>query len=165
MALLLFAGSWLLGLRALAHLVSQFPAIWAYLRLSQAEGDPTFTIWVALVLAVLTCLTGGVLLLFSGIFLLIIEGTQVLVDDEGLTAEHTLLPHSLARRLGAGRLGWKQIGRLDKGFWFFVVRPYEKGSKEETPLALPTLKFLMVDQLDRLVFTILERSPNLKSDI
>lgn len=161
MAVLLFVGSWLLGLRALIQVIHQVPRILILLKLTHAVAGSTIGLWVVLVLAILTCLTGGLLLLFSGIFLVLIEGTQVLVDEEGITIEQSLLPTHLAHKFGSGRLGWKQIGKFEKRFCFFVIRPNKATSSEGMTILLPTLRFLMVDQIDRLVFMIIERSPNL----
>jgi hypothetical protein len=162
-ALLLFAGSWLVGVRGLVQVIQHLPRLLAHIRLAEMNSEPTLGPWVALVASVAACLAGGVLLLLSILFLLCIEGTQVLVDEIGLTVELGPVPGPLARRLGAGRLTWKQVGCLEKGRFFFILRG---GGDAETGLANlrgkdPVLRFLVVDQLDRLILTILERSPNL----
>jgi len=163
-ALLLFAGSWLVGVRGLVYVIQQMPRLLALLRMAEANSEPTFRLWVALVSSVIACVAGGILLLVSIVTLLLIEGTQVLVDEMGLSVELGPLPGPMARRMGAGRLTWKQVGALEKGRFFFILRG---GGDPEGPKLLgqgpdPVLRFLVVDQLDRLVLTILERSPNLR---
>ncbi len=162
-ALLLFAGSWLVGVRGLFLVIQHLPRLWAALRLAELNGDPTLGSWAALLAAVAACVAGGLILLLSLLFLLFIEGTQVLVDEWGVAVELGPLPGLLARRLGAGRLSWKQVGRLEKGRFFFILRG--GGEPSEKPVEPkgqePVLRFLVVDQLDRLILTILERSPNL----
>ena len=72
----------------------------------------------------------------------------------------SVLAAPLSRWLGGGRLGWKQVGALERGRIFFRVR-----GGGETPVPgrrEPTLRFLLVDQMDRLVLEILEHSPNLR---
>lgn len=165
LAALLFAGSWLVGIRALMLIFDHLPHRTAALRQAMAMGEPTAALWFWLVLSVGLCLAGGLLLLGTLLGLLLIEGTQVLVDEIGITVEHGGLPRPLARRLGAGHLPWKHLIRLEKGKVFFLLRG---GSAPDEPtdslLALntrSTLKFLLVDQLERLILIILERSPNL----
>ncbi|HEY3271746.1 MAG TPA: hypothetical protein VGJ89_11090 [Geothrix sp.] len=162
MAVLLFAGSWLVGVRALAQILERLPVLRASLKVAEAASEPTWSFWVALVAAIGAVVVGSLLLLATLLGLLLVEGSQVLVDELGLAVEHNALPTPLARKLGAGRLPWKRITRLEHSGPFFVLRgggePEHHGPEE------PTLRFLMVDELERLVFTILERSPNLKHD-
>jgi hypothetical protein len=105
---------------------------------------------------------GSLLLVGTLLGLLMVEGSQVLVDELGIAVEHNALPAPLGRKLGAGRLAWKRITRLERSGPFFVLR----GGGEPAPdfPRDPVLRFLMVDELERLVLTILERSPNLKQD-
>jgi hypothetical protein len=160
MAVLLFAGSWLVGVRALAQILERLPVLRASLKVAEHAGEPTWSFWVAIVAAFGAVVVGSVLLVGTLLGLLLVEGSQVLVDDLGLSVEHNALPAPLARRLGAGRLLWKRIARLERSGPFFVVRgggePGNHGPKD------PTLRFLLVDELERLVLMVLERSPNLK---
>lgn len=163
-ALLLFAGSWLVGVRGLMHLIQNLPRLLAMIQMAEVQGEPTWRIWIALVSSLAACGAGGVLLVLSILFLLLIEGTHVVVDEVGLTVELGSMPGFLARKLGAGRLTWKQVSSLEKGRFFFILRG---GGDPGGPAALlgqrdPTLRFLVVDQIERLVLTILERSPNLR---
>lgn len=162
MAVLLFAGSWLVGVRALAQILERLPVLRASLKVAQAAGEPTWSFWIAMVAAIGAVVAGSLLLLGTLLGLLMVEGSQVLVDDLGLSVEHNALPGPLARRLGAGRLPWKRISRLKRSGPFFVLR----GGGESGPDVPkdPNLRFLMVDELERLVLTILERSPNLKHE-
>ncbi|WP_243324355.1 hypothetical protein [Geothrix sp. SG200] len=162
MAVLLFAGSWLVGVRALAQIFERLPVLRASMKVAEAAGDPTWSFWVALVAAVGAVVAGGLLLMATLLGLLLVEGSQVLVDELGLAVEHNALPAPLARKLGAGRLLWKRITCLERSGPFFVVKG---GGEPGHPGPVdPTLRFLMVDQLERLVMTILERSPNLKHE-
>ncbi|GLH74110.1 hypothetical protein GETHLI_26120 [Geothrix limicola] len=162
MAMLLFAGSWLVGVRALAQILERLPVLRASLRVAEAAGDPTWSFWVAVVAAFGAVLMGSLLLLGTLLGVLLVEGSHVLVDDLGLSVEHNALPASLARRLGAGRLLWKQISRIERSGPFFVLRG--GGDPGATLRKDPNLRFLLVDELERLVLTILERSPNLKHE-
>jgi hypothetical protein len=162
MAMLLFAGSWLVGVRALAQIMERLPVLRASLKVAEAAGEPTWSFWVAVTAAIGAVVAGSILLLGTLLGVLMVEGSQVLVDDLGLAVEHNALPTPLARKLGAGRLLWKQVARLERSGPFFVL---QGGAEAATSLRKdPTLRFLMVDELERLVLTILERSPNLKQD-
>lgn len=160
MAVLLFAGSWLVGVRALAQILERLPILRASLKVAEAASEPTWSFWVAIVAAIGAVVAGSLLLLSTLLGVLLVEGSQVLVDDLGLSVEHNALPAPLARRLGSGRLLWKRISRLERSGPFFVLRgggePGNLGPKDST------LRFLLVDELERLVLMILERSPNLK---
>lgn len=165
LAALLCAGSWLVGIRAMGMLVDAVQGLATLLHQSLALGEPTIRIWLVLILSVLLCLVGGFLLLFSALGLILIEGTQVLVDEMGIAVEHGGLPRPLARRLGAGHLPWKYVCRMDKGRIFFLLKgglpPGEPPSDLASANARTTLKVLMVDEMERLVLIILEKSPNL----
>jgi hypothetical protein len=162
---LLCAGSWLVGLRGLFLLVNNLPRMLSALRLAGAGGEPTWRIWIGIVIAVLLCLAAGCLVLFSLLGVILIEGTQVMVDEAGITVEHAGLPRLLAVRLGAGHLPWKQVVKLEKGKVFFILRgglpEGDSGDLLARHYAKATLKFLLVDELERLILLILERSPNL----
>lgn len=162
MAMLLFAGSWLVGVRALAQILERLPVLRASLRVAETAGDPTWSYWVAVTAAFGAVVAGSFLLLGTLVGVLMVEGSQILVDDLGLTVEHSALPAPLARRFGAGRLLWKQISRIERSGPYFVLRG---GAEPIVSLRKdPTLRFLLVDELERLVLTILERSPNLKHE-
>ena len=165
LGVLLFAGSWLVGIRALFLLINNMPHLTATLRQAAAMGEPTLALWFWMALSILLCFAGGVLLFLSLVGLILIEGTQVLVDEVGITVEHGGLPRPLARRLGAGHLPWKHLVRLEKGKIFFILQGgLPPGEPVDSLLALntpPTLQFMLVDELERLIHIILERSPNL----
>ncbi len=163
LAMLLFAGSWLVGVRALAQILEHLPQLRAGLQLAELAGEPTWSFYVALVAAFGALVAGSLLLLGTLLGVLLVEGSQVLVDDLGIAVEHNALPPTLARRLGAGRLLWKRVARIERRGFFFILRgggePVRPGELKD-----PTLRFLMVDELERLVLTVLERSPNLKHE-
>ena len=160
MAMLLFAGSWLVGVRALAQIMERLPVLRASLKVAEAAGEPTWSFWIAVTAAIGAVVAGSILLLGTLMGVLMVEGSQVLLDELGLTVEHNALPTPLARHFGAGRLLWKQISHIERSGPFFVLRG---GGDPGAHLRKdPNLRLLLVDELERLIFTILERSPNLK---
>lgn len=161
MAALLFMGSWLVGVRGLAALVHALPRIKWALQAAGASGEPTLWLWIQSILVVALCIVAGLILAASLLLLLMVEGTQVLVDELGVSVVHQSLPTPLAKRLGAGRLTWKRIATLDRQGPFFVIR---RGSETQEPSMMEDadLKFLLVEELERLVLLILERSPNIR---
>ena len=156
---LLFAGSWIVGIRLMMMFVQNLPRMQAALKLARASEESTFLLWVGLAVSVTACVLGGLLLVLSLIAMLLMEGTQVVVDELGISVECLSVPRRLARRLGTGRLSWKEIHRLEKHRFFFVLR----GTREAAGAMgkPPVLRFLLVDELERLILMILERSPNL----
>jgi hypothetical protein len=161
---LLCAGSWIVGLRTLALLLQNLPRLHWALRQAQATGEPTAWLWVIFVSAIAACLAGGGLLLLSVLLLVLVEGSQVLVDELGISVDLGGLPGFLTRRLGAGRLVWKDITAIGKKSFFFFIKGAESPGQAPAPLpgSAPVLRFLVVDELERLVLLILERSPNLR---
>ena len=162
-AALLCAGSWIVGLRTLTLLLQNLPRLHWALKQAQASGEPTTMLWVTFGSALAACLVAGLVLLLSVLVLVLVEGSQVLVDELGIAVDLGGLPGFLTRRLGAGRLVWKDINHIGKRHLFFVIEG--GGGPEEAPLrmpgATPRLRFLVVDELERLVLLIIERSPNL----
>ena len=163
---LLFAGSWIVGIRLLVLLLHNLPRMLAALKLAQVSEEPTVLLWVSLVASVTACVLGGVLLALSLTAMLLVEGTQVFVDEMGIVVECLTVPGRFARWLGAGRLTWKEIHSLEKHRLFFVLR--SGGAEEPGVISIkaanrpPVLRFLLVDELERLILMILERSPNLR---
>ncbi|BDU78421.1 hypothetical protein [Mesoterricola sediminis] len=165
LAVLLCAGSWLVGIRAVGMLVNAVNGLATILHQALALGEPTTRLWLVLILSLALCLLAGVLLLLATLGLVLIEGSSVMVDELGITVEHAGLPRALARRLGAGHLPWKYVRSLEKGRVFFILRggapPSETTSDVAGTWARTNLRFLMVDELERLVLIILEKSPNI----
>jgi hypothetical protein len=140
--------------------IQSLPKIWYQLKLAQSQGDePTALIWLSLALACAALLIAGAALLLAILTLVIIEGTQVLVDEIGITVLCTLLPGPMGRRLGAGYIPWKNVAVIERRKMCFVVQGNVAPDK---PKSKETVRFLLVDELDRLIFLIIERSPNLK---
>jgi hypothetical protein len=162
MAMLLFAGSWLVGVRALAQILERLPVLRASLKVAETAGDPTWSYWIAVTAAFGAVVAGSLLLLGTLLGVLMVEGSQVMVDELGLAVEHNALPTPLARKLGAGRLLWKQVSRIERSGPFFVLKGGGEAGRSDRKD--PNLRFLMVDELERLILTILERSPNLKHE-
>lgn len=161
LALLLCAGSWLVGARALASLLEQMPILHAVIVQARAAGEDPWMAWLLLTLAIIAVLAAGVLLLASILGLVLMEGTQVYVDELGIAVELSFLPRGFANWLGAGRIPWKRVGTLKRSGPFFVIlgdgREPEGSSREP----LSPIRFLVVDEIERLVNLILERSPNI----
>ncbi len=162
MAFLIFAGSWLSGARALADILRRLPGIHFALKSAEAAHEPTTLLWVLFLVSLVASLLAGALLASSLLFLLMVEGTHISLDMAGLAVEVHTLPAPLARRLGAGRLPWKRIRRMERRLFCFILRGGGEGEPKPGELVDPTLRFLIVDEMERLVLTILERSPNLK---
>ena len=156
---LLCAGSWLVGVRALAQILERLPVLRASMKVAESAGEPTWSFWIAVTAALGAVVAGSLLLLGTLLGVLMVEGSQVLVDELGLSVEHNALPTTLARKLGAGRLLWKRVSRLERSGPFFVLRG--GGEPGYTGPRDPNLRILMVDELERLILTIYERSPNL----
>lgn len=162
LAALLCAGSWLVGVRALVLLVQLIPRLHAALWLARTTGEPTWGIWLVLAAAVAGCVTGGLLLLLAVLALLLIEGCQVLVDDLGIAVALGGLPGALGCKLGAGRLTWKEVSVLEKGRFTFILRGGGDPAVKSSGPKPATLRFLVVDEIERLVLMVIERSPNLR---
>ena len=153
-ASLLVAGYWM----SLA--IPSFPKLLYQLKLAQSQnGDATAFIWLSLAASCASALVAGIVFLSATLALALIEGTQVVADEHGITVECGLLPASVARMLGAGRIPWKNIIKAEKRWFCFVLQ----GQAEHgCPPTKKAIGFLMVDQLERLIFLIIKSSPNLK---
>lgn len=160
LAALLCVGSWLVGVRALAALIDNLPRLSRALRAAGLAGEPTLGLWLMLAAALAATVAAGGLLVVSIAAFLTVEGSVVLVDEIGLSVEHHLLPGPFGRWLGAGRLTWKQVSTVGRSGPLFVLRGGGEGPSG--PPHPERLRFLLVEDLERLVNLILERSPNLK---
>lgn len=161
LALLLCAGSWLVGARALASLLEQMPILHAVIVQARAVGDDPWMAWLLMTLAIAAVLVAGVLLLASILGLVLMEGTQVFVDELGIAVELAYLPRAVAHWLGAGRIPWKQVGKLKRSGPFFVILADGRDPGGASHELIPPVRFLVVDEIERLVNLILERSPNI----
>ncbi len=159
-AILLWVGSWLVGVRSLSLLVEHLPRVRGLLMAAEAAQEPSALLWVQLVAMVLAAILAGLILAASTLGMLLVEGTHVVADELGISVELAALPGFLGRRLGAGRLPWKHVTRLARRGPFFVL----EGQEEPAPGSLedPRLRFLMVDEMERLVLLVMERSPHLR---
>jgi hypothetical protein len=164
MAFLIFAGSWLAGVRAITDVVKRLPGIHFALQVARAADEPTGLLWTLFLLSFGVAALAGALLLFSLLFLLLVEGTFITLDPAGLVVEIVALPAPLARRLGAGRLAWKRVASIDRKGFFFVLKGNAGGPPEPGELLDRDLRFLLVDQLERLVLMIMEKSPNIRME-
>ena len=161
LALLLCAGSWLVGARALASLLEQMPLLHTAIVEARAMGDDPWMAWLLMTLAIAAVLAAGILLLASILGLVLMEGTQVFVDELGIAVELAYLPRGFAHWLGAGRIPWKQVGALKRSGPLFVIHGDGRDSKGASHEPLSPVRFLVVDEIERLVNLILERSPNI----
>ncbi len=164
MAFLIFAGSWLAGVRAITDVVRRVPGLHFALQSARAGDEPTGLLWTLFLASFVVAALAGALLLFSLLFLLMVEGTLVTLDPVGISVENAALPAPLARRFGAGRLAWKRVAALDRKGFFFVLKGNAGGPPEPGELLDRDLRFLLVDHLERLILMIFEKSPNLRMD-
>ena len=164
MAVLIFAGSWLAGVRAIADIIQRLPGIHFALKAARAAGESTGLLWAFYFLALAAALVAGALLLFSLLFVLLVEGTQITLDPAGILVEVFTVPQGLAHRLGAGRLAWKRVASLERKRLFFVLKGNAGGPPEPGELLDRDLRFLLVDQMERLVLMIMAKSPNIRMD-
>ncbi|WP_005033036.1 hypothetical protein [Holophaga foetida] len=155
-AVLLCAGSLMIGIRAMLLLVQGLPRLLWTIRVAEASQEATLGLWIIMGVSIGACLAAGALLLLAIMGLMLIEGCHVLVDELGIVVDFDSLPGPLARKLGAGRLTWKQVKDVEKHRFFFVITGDQEG-----PMRQVHLRFLMVDELERLMTLIFERSPNL----
>ena len=162
MAFFIFVGSWLAGLRAITDLVRRLPDLHFALQASRAVGEPTALLWTLFILSLCAAAVAGLLLLVSLLFLLLVESTMVTLDPAGLAVEIGALPAPLARRFGAGRLLWKRVSSIERKGFFFVLKGNAGGPPEPGELLDRDLRFLLVDQLERLVLMVMEQSPNIR---
>jgi len=161
-AVTLVLGCFLVAGRGVSLMIQNVPRIWYQLKLAQSQGgEPTALIWLSLVLACATILIAGVVLLFAMFALMLIEGTQVIVDELGITVECPLFPGPIARRFGAGRIPWKNITRIERRKMCFVLHGHSEPNCANNS---EIVRFLLVDRLDYLIFIIMERSPDIKLD-
>ncbi|MDR2561547.1 MAG: hypothetical protein LBC63_07235 [Holophagales bacterium] len=159
-ALILALGCLLVSGRGMSLMIHNFPHIWFQLKVAQSQaGEPTFFIWASLVAACLAVLVSGIVLVLVIVMFLLIEGTHILTDELGISVECQLLPQPIARRLGAGRILWKNVTKIERRRMYFVIFGEDK---PENKLNNAMIKFLLADHLDRLIFLIIDRSPNLK---
>jgi len=145
------------------YMVAQnLPRVWGQLRLAHSlGGEPTGPIWLSLAAAILALLVAGTAMALSALALLLVAGTRVLIDEHGIAVSCRLLPGPLAGRLGAGRIRWEDVTGVGRRRMRFVVAG-RKGPDD--PGASGRVAFLFVDGLERLMFLVMERSPNLRLD-
>lgn len=160
LAALLCVGSWMVGVRAMAAFIESLPRMTRALKVAEMAGEPTLSLWFHLIAALAALVFAGGLLLLSILGFLMVEGSVVLVDELGISVEHHLLPGPIGRWLGAGRLTWKQVSYLKRTGPFFVLQG--ASTDHNSGFNPRPLKFLLVEELQRLVSLILERSPNLR---
>jgi len=162
-ALTLALGCLMVAGHGMSLIFKNLSGIWYQLKLAQSQsGESTLFIWFSLIVGCLAMLFAGVILLLAILAVILIEGTQVIVDELGISVECPLLPGPIARIFGAGRLQWKKVTKIERRKMYFVLHgestPNETGNER-------IVKFLLVDDLEHLIFIIMERSPNLKLGI
>jgi hypothetical protein len=136
-----------------------FPKMWRLLKFAQSQpGEPTALIWLGIAAACVAALLAGAALVLAALALVLIEGTQILVDDLGISVDCQLLPRPIARRLGAGRVLWKNVSRIERRTMHFVLHG---DAEPNNSVGKAKIRFLFVDQLELLIFIVIERSPNL----
>jgi len=159
-AVVLSLGCLLVAAYGAMLVIQNVPKIWHQLKLAQSQvGESTALIWLSLILACVALLVAGAVFLLAVFALTLIEGTQILVDDIGITVECYLLPGFIGRKFGTGRIIWKNVTKVEWRRMCFVLQ----GQTEPNVLkSKEIIRFLIVDELEHLIFLIIERSPNLK---
>ena len=149
---------WVAG-RGMALALQTAPKIWHELKLAQSQaGEPTALIWLSLVATCLALLIAGLVMLLAILAYLLIEGTQIHIDELGLSVLCLHLPSPVAKRLGSGRILWKNISSIERGGFYFALYGQETPNTKNKEV----VKFLVVEHLEKLIFIVMERSPNLK---
>jgi len=162
-AITLALGCLLVAGHGMSLMFKNLSAIWYQLKLAQSQVvESTAFIWFSLIVGCFAMLFAGVFLLLAILAVILIEGTQVIVDELEISVECPLLPGSIARIFGAGRLPWKKVTKIERRKMYFVLHGESDPNKPESK---ETVKFLLVDDLERLMFIIMERSTNLKIGI
>ena len=146
-------------------LIEYVPKLMVNIQRARLAGESTCMFWVCIVVLTVGCLLGGFLLVTSILGLILIESTNITVDKIGITISYELLSRRLATYFGAGYIPWNKVVRLEKHGVFFVLyseqpnvndgsvfSPYHSGS---------SVKFIVVQELERLVLTIIEYSRNI----
>jgi hypothetical protein len=158
-AVILTLGCLLVAGYGMSLAAQNFPKMWRMLKLAQSlPGEPTALIWLGIAAACAAALLAGAVLVLAALALVLIEGTQILVDELGITVECPLLPKPIAAWLGAGRILWKNVSRIERRTMHFVLHG---GAGPDKPVGKAKIRFLFVDQLELLIFIVIERSPNL----
>ena len=165
-AILLFVGSWTTGIRGLAILIEYMPKLMSNIQRAKLVGEPRYLFWTCVFMLVVGCLVSGLLLVTSIFAFILIEGTNITVDKIGITVTYELLPRKLATYFGAGHIPWDKIVHLEKKYGIFFVlhseQPNGNGNNTFSPyLFSPSVKFIIVHELERLIFTILKCSQNI----
>jgi len=145
----------------LASLLEQMPILHGVIVQARAVGDDPWMAWLLMTLAIAAVLVAGILLLASILGLVLMEGTQVFVDELGIAVELGYLPSAFAHWLGAGRIPWKQVGTLKRSGPLFVILADGRDPDGTSGEPQSPIRLLVVDEIERLVNLILERSPNL----
>ena len=158
-AVLLFIGSWMVGIRGLAVLIDRAPKLMSCIRLARLAGEPAYFAWACIVGLLAGCLIYGFLMTASVLGLTLIEGTVVTVDTVGISVCYELLPRRLATYFGAGYLPWNKVIRLEKHGVFFIL--HGEQSIVGGISFKPSVKFIVVQELERLVLIILEYGRNI----
>ena len=128
---------------------------------ARAVGDDPWLAWLLMTLSIVAVLVAAILLLASILCLVLMEGTQVFVDELGIAVELAYLPKGFAHWLGAGRIPWKKVGTLKRSGPLFVIVCDGRNTEGAAGEPLSPIRFLVVDEIERLVNLILERSPNI----
>jgi len=164
-AILLCIGSWMTGIRGLAVIIECVPKFMVNVQRARLAGESTFILWVCIVVFAVGCLLSGVFWVASILVLMIIEGTNITVDKIGINVEYELFPSRMATYFGAGYMPWNRVVRIEKHGVFFVLYGEQlsanSGSVDLTYKFRSSVKFIIVQELDRLVLTIIKCSDNI----
>ncbi|MFM8234233.1 MAG: hypothetical protein ACKN9J_03995 [Holophagaceae bacterium] len=144
----------------LGQVVEKLPSLWTQVHFLKLQGESPEFLYGSISLLAVSGVTSVVVLVLSLLFLILVETTQVVIDDLGITVQHHFIPAGLSRYLGGGRLPWKQIVKLRRRFFLFQLHAEPD---PETPHSLKVLQihFVLVDYLEELITIIVNKSPRL----
>jgi len=161
LSFVIFCGCWLSSMSMLRQVAEKLPSLWTQVHFLKLEGESASFLYGSIGILAISGLASLVVLLLSLLFLILMETTQVVIDDIGITVQHHLIPLWLSRQLGGGRLTWKRIVRLKRNFFLFQLKAEPD---PETPGSLKVLRihFVLVEYLEELITIIVNKSPHLK---
>jgi len=161
LSFVIFCGCWFSCMSMLRQVVEKLPSLWTQAHFLKLQGESTSFLYSSIGILAISGLMSMVILVLSVIFLILVETTQVVIDDVGITVQHHLIPSWLSRQLGGGRLTWRRIVRLQRKFFLFQLKA-ESDPEIPEPLRVLQIHFVLVEYLEELITIIVNKSPHLK---
>ncbi len=145
----------------LSQIIERLPFLWTQVHFLKLQGESPGFLYGSIGILIVSGLLSVVILILSIIFLILVETTQVVIDDIGITIQHQVIPAWLSKRLGGGRLTWKRIVRLQRKFFLFHLSA-EIDQEIPESLAVLRIHFVLVEYLEELITIIVNKSPHLR---